>query len=416
MGGSLAALFLILSLGGASLQASGWEQVSRVSPGRHARIVSQRGTVILYSPSQVYASIDDGRTWSTVSSTFPTGVFAAYTWGHTIGVFRGGAAADNIEYFQSTDRGRSWQYLSSFQLSDNDSLIDVCTLGGNIFAYTAGGSMYASWDRGYNWSWRRLPVQVGTVHDVAVASNLMMVCGSNATMWSVNQGETWSLSHPPVRVGSSIRLLREHNGVIWGGGYSGMCRFDAQSMAWTEASDGVPQYARITATPISLVNSGGVLFGCFRDGAGFDHVLRWSEPTWRWESVSSLGLPPQNRSGRGNLACDGSKLYLHVHGDDVNFLGVYSTMHQAPVTVPEQNGEHTITISPNPTAESAVVHLPPDASGTLVLLDASGCEVLRQQACPGAQTLNIAHLPTASYRLICHTAMGTCTGVVQVVR
>jgi hypothetical protein len=234
-------------------------------------------------------------------------------------------------------------------------------------------------------------------------------------MWSANKGQSWVPTYPPTQVGGSIRILREHEGTIWGGGLTEMCRFDAQSRSWSLASDGLPEFGRLTASPTSLLSQSGVLFGCFRSGSGYDHIMRWSEPAMCWVPINNEGLPPQNKTTRGNLACDGPRLYLYVNGDDVNFLGVYTTLHNAILDVHEGARERTLDLLPNPASYFVQINLPEGEASSVWFCDQAG-NFVQRIAGEGTMRVDVRCMPAGKYHLTCETSGLKRYGSVRVVR
>ena len=372
-----------------------WTKSAGIKAPGNSRLVSNASISLLYSPTHVFMSDNGGYVWWSIKEHFPNGLVTACTKPGKIIVLRFGKDR-TFTLHSTTNAGVTWLWKAAFTLDAGQELVEMVASSEQLVAYTKQGVIYASADNGESWRRFRVASDLGDLVDVAVLGNTWVVCGTQATNWTTDEGTTWSKTPVPFKVGGYLVAVESSGGIIWGGGPFGVARFDMASMSWSVASSGLDQSTGIVPTVVELKDLDGVLFGIFRQSNNANTCFRWANTQWR--PVDRGGLPYGTQIGRFCFSICKGLLQVFAHGSDANLQGVYVVKHQSPTDVFETN-TNEVSVSPLPADESIVVSgLPPSACEG-VIVNESGIRVAIIHVEAGGR-INTNSLASGVYSLI----------------
>jgi hypothetical protein len=373
-------LVLLLVLASAvTSTAQAWQRVSTLTTTKNAHLVARSGGLILYDQNAVFRSSDNGQTWVDQSEKFPEGISASCVINGDILTFFPSGEPGMFNLARSQNGGETWSDVSNFDLPDNEELVGVEVFGAQLFAYSNTGNVQASWDGGKSWHQRRVGGSIGVMVDLAVVSGLWVACGTDGSAWSDDDGISWVPCVAPVEVGSGIHLLENWQGKIWGGGLIGAAEFDPLTRSWTVRNN--------------------VLFAVFQTDDGTSVIHRWTPSAGKWTIVNSEGLPRFNHAGSYQFTCSGERLYMYVHADDINYVGVYNALHDAPTGVSEEVVSTSAAIvTPQPASSAMTIRTGSVESMTLELVDMQG-RVVRTDHFIGEAFVDVNDLVPGMYLL-----------------
>ena len=393
-------VMLLVVASAVSLTAQAWQRVSTLTSSKNAHLVARSGGLLLYDNDAVFRSADNGKSWTDMSNRFPSGISAScVVSGDILALFQSGEAG-MIKLARSHNGGESWTDVSNFDLPNGEELVDVELYGAQLFAYSNKGTVQASWDGGNSWHERRVGGSIGGMVDLAVVSGLWLACGTEGSAWSDDDGITWVQCVAPVEIGSGIHQLENWQGKIWGGGLIGAAEFDPLTRSWNVRNNGVPVWAGLQAKPVSLLSRDNVLFAVFQTMDGTSTIHRWAPSAGKWVIVNSEGLPRFNHAGSHQFTCSGERLFMYVHADDVNYVGVYNSLHDAPTGVDEPvDVEHgSIDVMPQPASTEMTIRIGSTEQMKMELVDMQG-RMVRSEYVLGEVLVDVADLVPGMYLL-----------------
>jgi hypothetical protein len=365
-----------------------WQQVSDVSLSKNARLDGYKNVLYLYDDASFMMSVDHGATWKRESGSLKNGVIAVERVGTSVFAFAQHGEENNVRVLKADETGRSWNVTSEIEIGSNDRLAGVAVYGTGIYAFSRNGKILASWDGGVRWNYRAAPNQIGAVIDMAVSSDVWVICGTDGAAWSSDVGITWHSTFAPVETGSTILSLETLDNTIWAG-----CRLGANTV-----NNGIPVFASLVATPLAIRSIGGVLFGVFKTYNGASSLLRMAERTNAWVSMPSTGLPPHNLTKRENFTVINNEIYLYHHGDDAGFLGVYKVRNDAPTSVDEMPSVAAV-VSPLPASTDLTIGLSDGGHMQAAIVDQMG-RTVRTFSVDGTAQINVSDLASGTYNLL----------------
>jgi hypothetical protein len=391
---------VILAAAGLSAAGQTWQRASSFTTTKEAMLIAQRGGLVLCDNKIAFHSADNGRTWTNLDPFFKNGVLASCVNGSLMCAFTPEGNPGVINFQVSDNGGRTWEVASKFSVPAWDKLVDVEVFGVSYFAYTSSGVVQVSNDGGATWYEKRVGGSIGGLVDLAVTEGMWVACGKEGNAWSANHGITWYSCVAPVDIGSGIHHVENYQGKIWGGGLYGAAEFDVLTRSWIVRNDGIPEWANLLAKPVSLIAHDNVLFAVFQTYDGYSSVRRWSSSASKWVPVSSDGLPRYNHAGTHQLACYGDRLFMYVHADDINYVGVYNARHDAPtdVDVIDVVDNSSIQVMPQPASDVMTIHTGTFNSVTLSLTDTQG-RVIHSENVVGETMVNVSDVAPGTYML-----------------
>lgn len=284
--------------------------------------------------SGIYRSTDNGSSWVLAQSGIPATSSATvyvnkiYTFGNvTFVVFTGTVAQSSGGIFRTVDNGTSW--LQAFNgLQTNMTIYNIAEAGGTLYAATST-SLMKSTDLGQSWS--QVPGVNYAVYAIEAVPGRLVALSTFGARFSTNGGTTWtnSTNYPVANPTAGSELI--HN--------------DSKFFAITKSGS----------------------TGCYRslDGGA------------TWEAFNT-GLSAPNTFAQEEFHWSGDELFI------ICALDIYSTAGSS-VGVDETTEEALILPFPTAFSDGFNVDLSAQAAGaTVVLIDASGREVMRRSNLPAS--------------------------------
>ncbi len=408
---------VIVFLAAATIATAGtwWEKVSDISVSEDGRLANLKENLYLYDLNTVYLSNDEGNTWKDMSATFPNGVYAFRQIGANMYAFTPAGNDGRVTVFRSDNGGSNWHSISQFPVSSGKNLRDVSIEGTSLYAISDGRTIQVSWDNGKTWNERTVDARVGSLVDFASCKGLWVATGTEATMWSSDNGNTWYEIVAPIEVGGGITQVENYGGTIWAGGILGACRFDMMSRSWEVYNEGLPVFASLVGAPTTLRAIDGVLFGVFKTFNGTVRLLRLSRTDGRWVEMESAGLPPHNLARYDNFAVIEERVYLYYYGDDIGFVGVYRGTNDAPTSVDGDVLTAEVSVGPNPATDHVRVSMASLEPMTVELVSMTGQAIATVNAV-GEAEVNLTAFPSGTYYVRITDARGTTSKPIVISR
>jgi hypothetical protein len=297
---------------------------------------------------------------------------------------------------ETLDQGTTWSARHVFTLPIGEQLLDVVSHGNSLTVITPQGSIIHSTDGGQEWNRFRITEPIGQLVDAAEANGLWMVCGTEATIWSANNGVSWSFASVHLQLGGPLTAIEACRGEIWGGGLLGAARFDQESRSWVPMSAGLPTGGVLKPRVVDIKELGGVLFGLFRTTAGANVCCFWKDTAW--VLVDRGGLPYGEQVRRFKMSLWRDLLQVYCSGSDPNLQGVYVVKCDAPTHVTDALVP-TLHLSPIPATDRLLVRTPDNRQMRAELSDASGRRI-SLQVVAGYGVIDTSTLPAGMYVLI----------------
>jgi len=395
----LISLIAMVTMTVAGAAGTFWQKVSDISLSKEARLDSYKGVLYLYDEKSFLLSNDDGQSWTRQEGYVHDGVIAVERVGPLVFAFTQHEAEGRIRVLRADGAGMDWQEVSVIDIGADDKLVGVAVYQSGMYAYTRDRKILASWDNGKSWNHREVDGMIGTAVDMAVGGEVWIVCGTEAAMWSSNSGRTWHQTTAPAEAGSTILSVETIGNTIWAGCRLGASRFECSSRSWNVVNDGIPVFASLVATPLSLRSLNGVLFGIFKTYNGKSTIMRITESGREWTPMESVGLPPHNFTTRENFTLVDKELFLYHHGDDQGFLGVYKHASDAPTSVNDLNAMQAGVVSPLPASTQITIKPMVETPVTGMVVNNLG-QVVKTVSVNGPTSVSVAELAVGTYNLL----------------
>jgi len=246
---------------------------------------------------QTLRSSDNGTSWSDITSSFPDdNVYHILSFGNTVLAVTDLLGGPN-DYFiyASTDDGITWSEKSIIDRGPNNgAVLSLASDGNNLFALTNRRSIYKSTDGGSTW--------VETVINYTGTSSILSFAASGNTylavlegvgaILSTDAGLNWTLKNSTT----SIARVYKINNDIWGfAGFAGIYKYNLSTNTWENNYLPGSFY-----TPISIATNGTQLISSFsgfltsdtRYYSSNNNGTSWSELTTETIGIGNKILSP----------------------------------------------------------------------------------------------------------------------------
>ena len=357
---------------------------------------------------QTLRSSDNGTSWSDITSSFPDdNVYHILSFGNTVLAVTDLLGGPN-DYFiyASTDDGITWSEKSIIDRGPNNgAVLSLASDGNNLFALTNRRSIYKSTDGGSTW--------VETVINYTGTSGILSFAASGNTYLAVLQGDgailstdaglNWTLKNST----SSIDWIYKINNDIWGFTlFAGIYKYNLSTNEWENNFLPGSFYK-----PISIATNGTQLISSFlgfltsdtRYYSSNNNGTSWSELT-----TDTIGLGNKILSPYA-LAVN-SSYYFAAYWRTVSGT-ITSSVYRLPLTTTSLTSEKSIPNSyhlsqnyPNPFNPSTTISWQLAASSfvTLKVHNVLGKEVaalVNEEVQAGMHSVNFdaSHLSSGIY-------------------
>ena len=357
---------------------------------------------------QTLRSSDNGTSWSDITSSFPDdNVYHILSFGNTVLAVTDLLGGPN-DYFiyASTDDGITWSEKSIIDRGPNNgAVLSLASDGNNLFALTNRRSIYKSTDGGSTW--------VETVINYTGTSSILSFAASGNTylavlegvgaILSTDAGLNWTLKNSTT----SIARVYKINNDIWGfAGFAGIYKYNLSTNTWENNYLPGSFY-----TPISIATNGTQLISSFsgfltsdtRYYSSNNNGTSWSELTTETIGIGNKILSPYA------LAVN-SSYYFAAYWRTVSGT-ITSSVYRLPLTTTSLTSEKSIPNSyhlsqnyPNPFNPSTTISWQLAASSfvTLKVHNVLGKEVaalVNEEVQAGMHSVNFdaSHLSSGIY-------------------
>jgi photosystem II stability/assembly factor-like uncharacterized protein len=250
-------------------------------------LVCQEGRLYAGAQGGIYASSDQGMTWTTVSASLKIPMLMSFAVDGGIlyvGTEGGGVA-------RSTNGGTTWSTVNT-GLSDAH-MTALRVVGTSLFAATYGGGIYRSDDAGESWIPLGLyPGPTGSLYAFAADATWVFAGGDGGVFHSTDGGTTWTGNNPATDPYANVSSLALTDSGLFAGVYSkGVFRSTDNGMHWLDVTAGLEIPARYNV--LALVNIGQrLILGAGIRGAFIsdDQGVHWTQTNLVNIGVNAFGL------------------------------------------------------------------------------------------------------------------------------
>lgn len=330
-------------------------------------------------------------------------------------------AADTINgVYHSIDNGNTWTQISSNLPDLHARAFAVSTHSTPIFFNDLG--VYRSTNAGVTWQLATTTIPAGVhVNRVAVRPDGLMVAATDAGPYtSMDDGDTWTLNANGLNIPSCYAVGFTADGTILLGNANTIVRSSDNGAHWTPSDAGIVQ----NGWNASIFHAFGV-----RE-SGRIIASRPNDSVFIYTSTDNGMSWQDGRTGNfANFRGIGIEAFAVDQKNNLYAASTYGIWHATPepVGVAEEVIPYTqqlnIVPSPNPAngSVSLAFTLPQTTDVQISLIDCLGREVMRTDAQhydagQHATSLATAHLATGMYRCVVHTLMGEVNTAVGIVR
>jgi photosystem II stability/assembly factor-like uncharacterized protein len=228
--------------------------------------IARNGNIMLaYERMGIYTSTDNGGTWKQTGMPYSADVMALAELDGAIY-----AGMQDFGVYRSTDAGMNWTRLklgADFRINSIDT-----TPSGTIFIGGSLGAVVRSTDGGSTW----VPIITGhinNIEDVLVTRSGAVLLGSrDGLVRSADNGNQWAEVMSEYGV---YMLAQAPNGTIWAGGSNAILYSEDDGLSW---SPSFTTTDAISFTSMAALPNGTLL------AAGFDTTLRSTDGGATWHS------------------------------------------------------------------------------------------------------------------------------------
>ena len=332
----------------------------------------------------ILRTTDDGATWVPVMNGLPNDLIRSVgragndlLTGHNSGIYR------------STDGGDSWQISNTGIPPSATYARKFFHFGGTTLAIfngdiASGGGIYRSQNNGASWSMGHSGMGTNMiVYHLAYTNDLIFAATSVGLFASTDQALSWAPVAGANYTTFSVQMMdaRVLTLTTFGLRYS-----DDWGASWNSAGNGLP------AVPArgEMIVYDGKIFVITGEGTGTSQVYRSLDGGLNF-SVFANGLSVSDATNQNTFHASGDRLYLGALLDGYSLPG--STVGTLEVTGTK------ISLHPTLFSEGFMVQGLAD-NGTVLLIDASGREVLRHKVDQGTNFIPRGSLASGSYSCI----------------
>ena len=323
----IALLMIVLSAVSISAQ---WQKIGDYNIGATGQITVY-GSYVYYYGNQagykLYRYDENGENFTDLTTN------AAATFSHIYG-FDGKLYACYLStFYTSVDNGQTWSVLSTVSVTGNGAILRIINDGETLYGVSNRKSIFKSTDKGSSWQEIIIndPRNLIILNLAVVGDTYFAIIQSSGAWVSKDAGQTWVINN----VSSSITLsnVYNYNGKIFGQPfYNGLYTYDFGTDTWSITSSGLPSDGAFYNVK-SISHVGGTLYlaGSALIGSA-STVFTSSNAGSSWDAINQDGLASLNGAGSMDFITANSKNIFYYYHDalfDPTQIGFYKLPYTA---------------------------------------------------------------------------------------
>lgn len=352
----------------------------------------------LYSGSEegIYRSLDDGGTWTLVSTELPLQRLVksavqtiAFSPANPRLIFLGLNATGGPSLYRSVDGGVSWQYLPT---GLRGSTISTLWMGGSgrstLFAGISGGGVFRSDDRGGVWSLKAAGLPKGAAVNALAGpisqSNVVYAATTEGVFKTVDSGVGWMPTSSGLSPGTVVAIATHPYSpdVVYAATLSGVFKSINGGATWLASSSGMPGTAGGAEPPqfdvgsLAVDPSNPAVVYAAGSGGEYASVFKSIDggETWRASAVG-MASPPTD----GNPSSFPSIKHLVVAKSAPQTI--YALGSQELFRSPDGGSSWIRVTTPGSFTTLHAIAVGPVAHGTIYLARTDHADAVTNQVC-----------------------------------